>query len=273
MRGARRMRAHDEQGARIMTPSRFLATTSSILAIALATSACAGAETKEEDPTKTAEYHYKMAVGHFKEHQVPMAIRELTVALEIDNDHGHSHYLMGYIFMGRRDYTKAVRHFKEALRIDSNFHDARNALGATYLAMERWSDAAEQFEILIEEPMYATPEIAHNNLGWSYYNRRKHSRALEHFKMATFLKPGFCLGHNNVGLAMKELNNNEGAIKSWRKAIELCPSNYAEPHFHLGRALQEFRDPQAYSHFERCAQLQPNSTLGERCRRHMQMYQ
>ncbi len=179
-----------------MTSSRLKATQASILSLALFLGACAGNEPKEEDPTKTAEYHFKMATGHFEEHQVPMAIRELTIAIEIDPDHGHSHYLMGYIFMGRRDYTRAVRHFKEALRIETNFFDARNALGATYLAMERWEDAAVQFEILIEEPMYTTPEIAHNNLGWSYYNRRKHPRALEHFKMATFLKPGFCLGHN-----------------------------------------------------------------------------
>ena len=249
-----------------------------VIALAMALSClwaapgCTGPEKKEEDPTKTAEFHYKLAAGHFEEHQVPMAIRELTIALEIDNDHGHAHYLMGYIYMGRRDYPKAVRHFKEALRVEDDFFDARNALGATYLAMERWDDAAEQFERLIEEPMYTTPELAHNNLGWALYNERKYARALEHFKMSTFLKPTFCLGFNNSGLAMYGLNNVEGARRSWAKAIELCPANYAEPHFHLGRVMQEQNDPQAYNHFQRCTQIQPNSTLGERCRRHMQMY-
>lgn len=231
---------------------------------------CAGVQDqKKKDITKTADYSYKMAQGYFDARQIPMAMRSLMVTLKRDEKHERAHYLLGYIYMGRRDYPKAVRHFKSALDSKPEFHDARNALGATYLAMARWRDAADVFEVLLEEPLYASPELVHNNLGWAHYNLKKYTRAVEHFKMAIFLQPKMCLGHNNLGLSYSKMRKTDVAIKHYRMAIELCPANYAEPHFNLGMLLQGSNDMQARLHFERCSELQPASNLGDRCRQYL----
>ena len=218
---------------------------------------------------KKAEWHYKMGAGYFQEHQVPLAIRELTLALEKNPKHLHAHYLMGFIYMGRRDYTKAIHHFKTILALEPKFFDARNSLGATYLAAERWQDAVEAIEPLLEEPLYTSQELAHNNLGWAYYNMRKYAKATHHFKMAVFLRPQFCLGYNNLGLAYRAQKRNAEAQTQFQKAIRLCPTNYADPHFELGKLLQESGDPAARKHFQRCADLQPYSKLGDRCRQYL----
>lgn len=224
---------------------------------------------KKEDMTKTADYSYKLGVGHFEAHQIPLAIRQLTVALERDPKHARAHYLMGYIYMGRRGYTKAIKHFKSSIAAKENFHDAKNALGATYLAMERWRDAEKIFAALLEEPLYGSPELAHNNLGWVHYNLRRYPRAIEHFKMAIYLQPQMCLGHNNLGLVYDKVKKYGMALRQYRKAIELCPHNYAEPHFNLGKLLQQNGDPQAHLHFKRCVDIKPDSNLGERCRQYL----
>lgn len=239
-----------------------------IIAVSLALG-CAGAQKKQEKATEDANFHYKMAAAYFESHEIPLAIKELTDTLELNPDHKKAHYLMGFIYHGRHDYPKAIRHYQRALEIDPKYHFARNNLGTVYLATERWAEAAEQFEKLLDEPLYPTPELAHNNLGWALYQRGKYQRALEHFKMAVFLKPQMCLAHNNLGLAQQKLGNGSQAMDEFMEAVRLCPKQYAEPHFHIGKMMAEAGNPNARSHFEACARIEPGSNLGRRCREYL----
>ena len=240
-----------------------------LVAFALA-SGCAGVQSKKtQEVTEQAEFKYKMGAAYFESHEIPLAIKSLTEALAQNPDHKQSHYLLAFIYQGRRDYTKSIHHYNEALRIDPKYHFARNNLGTVYLTMERWDEAATQFATLLEEPLYPTPELAHNNLGWAKYQRRRYQEALEHFKMATFLKPQLCLAHNNLGLTYQALQNNVEAFNSFGEALRLCPQQYAEPHFHIGKLLAEAGDARARSHFEACARLEPGTNLGRRCREYL----
>ncbi|TXD38925.1 tetratricopeptide repeat protein [Lujinxingia vulgaris] len=237
---------------------------------ALLGSACAtGGPSEEEQLEKSAQFHYDMGAGYFESNEVTHAIRELTRALEINPDHAQAHYLMGIIYMGRRDYRRSVNHFEEVLRVEPSFHFARNNLGSVYLAMERWEDAEQEFLILIDETLYTTPELAHNNLGWAYYNQRRFAEALEHFRMAAFLAPQMCLADNNQGLVYEAMGNETEAARYYRLAIEKCPENYQEPHFNLGKLMQARGDGRAVEHFRRCVQIQPRNDLAERCRQYL----
>ncbi len=244
----------------------------SVGAMSVATG-CAGADEKkdEQENVKDADWHYQMAAGYFESNELPLAIRELHTALEMNPDHHEAHYLSGFIYMGRRDYTKAIHHFKETLRLKPEYHFAKNNLGTVYLAMERWRAAAEVFEELLAQPLYTTPELAHNNLGWAYFNLRKHRKAVEHFKMALFLKPEMCLAHNNLGRTYEDMSRMSKAEREYEKAIRKCPNGYAEPHFYLAKMLQRRGDRSAREHFERCLEIEPESNLGDRCRQYLQV--
>lgn len=233
---------------------------------------CATTDEKEDNKKlKDADWHYKMGAGYFESREIPLAIRELHTALKMNADHSEAHHLLGFIYMGRREYPKAIKHFKETLRVKPEHHFAKNNLGTVYLSMERWKEAEEIFKQLLEEPLYTTPELAHNNLGWVYYNRRRYQKAIEHFKMATFLKPQMCLAYNNMGRTYEAMRQTGRATQNYRKAIQKCPQNYAEPHFYLGKLLQSQGDPSARAHFEKCLEMQPDSNLGERCRQYLQV--
>ncbi len=244
-----------------------------VAGLAIPQTACTGANAnkkKELDELQDAEWHYKSGAGYFENHQVPLAIRELHIALDKDPNHVKAHYLLGFIYMGRRQYTKSVQHFKRVIELEPTSYDAMNSLGATYLAMERWEDAIVLFEKLLEEPMFITPELAHNNAGWAYYKQKDYTVAREHFKMAVFLKPEFCLGYNNLGLAQTALDQRQDAMKAYSKAIELCPANYAEPHFHLAKAYLDYGDQAtARNHFTQCIKIARGSQLGERCQEYL----
>ncbi len=233
-------------------------------------SSCGAAQKKKEnDYKKQTQWHYQMGASYFESHEIPLAIKELLTTVERDPKHEKAFHLLGFIYMGRRNYAKSETYFSKALEINSKFHIARNNLGTLYLAMERWRDAKVEFEQLLEEALYPTHELAHNNLGWAQYNLRKYREAAEHFKMAIFLKPGMCLAHNNLGLANQKLGYRTEALREWEEAIRLCPTNYAEPHFHAGKAKQETGTPGAIQHFEKCSELEPMSNLGRRCREYL----
>ena len=256
--------------------NRWLLTVASALLLALVAAdlGCASAkkaEKEEAKKTKDADWHYKMGAGYFESHEIPLAIRELHKAIDMKPDHYKAHHLLGFIYMGRREYAKAVQHFKETIRINPKYHFAKNNLGSVYLAMERWRQAAEIFEGLLEEPLYTTPELAHNNLGWAYFNLRRYGDAIEHYKMAVFLKPQMCLAYNNMGRVYEEMGKVLQAKQKYQKAIRKCPNKYAEPHFNLGKILQKQGKPEARAHFQRCLKIQPDSNLGQRCRQYLQV--
>jgi Tfp pilus assembly protein PilF len=233
--------------------------------------ACSGAEEKKEEAIKNADWHYKMGAGYFESKEIALSIRELTTAIEMNPEHTDAHFLLGFVYFGRRDYQKALNHLNEALRLKPDFTVARNNRGALFLAMERWGDAEADFLQLLDTPLYPTPELAHNNVGWAYYNQRDYNRALEHYKMAVFLKPSLCVAHNNMGLTYLALNARLEASESFQSAIDKCPENYAEPHLHLGKMMLEDGHPKARAEFERCYELEPESTLGRRCRQYLQI--
>ncbi len=244
-----------------------------VLIMAVLVAGCAGADKKEQENAKTSNFHYEMASGYFEAGEVPMAIRELTFALEADPEHERAHYLMGFIYMGRRSYPKAVHHFREVLRINPKYHFAKNNLGAVYLSLSRWQEAEEVYLELLDEPLYTTPELAHNNLGWAYYNMDRPNEALEHFKMAAFLKPEMCLAENNIGLTYEMLNNRMEAVAAYRRAIQKCPINFQEPHLNMGKLLQQQPETRgrARAHFERCVELQPATLIADRCREYLRV--
>jgi Tfp pilus assembly protein PilF len=243
------------------------------LSAAALVSGCATGDEKGDDAKqfRDADWHYKMGAGYFESHEIPLAIRELHLSLEMDPKQYKAHYLLGFISMGRRKYTDAIQHFKAALRIKPDFHFAKNNLGTVYLALERWDEAVEVFTDLLDEPLYPTPELAHNNLGWAYFNLRRYSDAIDHFKMAQFLKPTLCLAYNNLGRTYEELRQATKAIAQYRTALRKCPTNYAEPHFRLAKLLQQRGMAGARAHFEKCVEIQPDSNLAARCRQYLQV--
>ncbi len=235
-------------------------------------SGCAGAqEKKDKKQIENADWHYKMGAGYFQSHEIPLAIRELHTSLKMKPKQFKAHYLLGFIYMGRHEYTKSIQHYKASLKYKPDFLFAKNNLGAVYLATERWRDAAKIFRELLEEPMYTTPELAHNNLGWALFKLRRYQKAIEHLKMAIFLKPQMCLAYNNLGQVYEAMHQPDKAETQYRKALRKCPENYAEPHFHLAKLMQRRGDPGARRHFKKCAQIQPDSNLADRCRQYLQV--
>jgi protein O-mannosyl-transferase len=69
--------------------------------------------------------------------------------------------------------------------------------------------------------------------------------------------PGCWMAHYNLGIALNDQGDADGAIAHYRQAVELRPS-YAEAHYNLGRLLvQKGQLDEAIVHYEKALEMNP----------------
>jgi len=220
----------------------------------------------ERTQAEKAQYHYDLATGLIHEGKPISALRELDEALRLDPTHAKSYYLMGFVYMGRRNYGEARIHLQKAVDLDPKLYEARNALAATYLALKRWQDAIDTVQPLIEDPLNPTPWLAYNNAGWAHHKLGHTSKALQHLEQALFFNPKFCLGYYNMGLVLKDAGRLEQARMKLEQANKRCPK-HAPTLLHLGEIYEHAaRWGEARTAYQSCHEIAEGSLLGERCR-------
>ena len=237
-------------------------------AIGVTLGGCGGGKKALKERQDQAEYHYDLAYGYYfdsNKANADAAMLEVQHSLDLNEENPDAHLLAGLIFMGRMRYLDAERHFKRALQLKPDFRYAKNNLGATYLAMERWDDAIKLFEALVADVLYARPGHGHNNLGWAWFQKGDMKRARRHFMTAIQLAPKLCQPYNNLAMVYSKQEQYERAKKYLERAIKHC-ANYAEPHYHLGRLhIRRGEVGDARDQLQKCLKLAGETRLGDKC--------
>ena len=234
-------------------------------AVTVCLGGCGSAAAEQLKRQEQAEFHYKLAVGYFQGKNIDLAIRELVRAFDFDPENAEARYLYGFILFGRKRLEEAAENFRRALVRNPKYFAARNHLGVTYLELERFHEAIEVIEPLLKEPLYTTPYLAHNNIGWAYLRLGNLRNAEKHLRMAVFINPKFCLGFRNLGLLAKEQRDLPQAIRYLEDATRLCPENFAAAWWELGELLSERDMERAQDAFRTCRRIEGDSMLGRRC--------
>jgi len=78
--------------------------------------------------------------------------------------------------------------------------------------------------------------IAHDNLGFTFFQQRRLDNAIAHFQKALEIEPTYADAHNHLGLALLQQGRMAEAAAHFQKALEINP-DYAEAHNNLGLAL------------------------------------
>ncbi len=242
--------------------------TRGMAALAVLAISCTGCGTSSTaEKRDKAEFHYKLANGHFYASEIVPAIAELKACMKFEPDHPDAHHLMGFIMFGRKEYARAERHFRKALEVRSGFHEARGNLGALLLQTRRYRDAIEVLMPLTEATLYRTPAVAHNNLGLANQHLGRLRKAMQHFKMAVFHNPKFCVAYTNMGVLQLKLDRKTDAQQWLEQATSRC-KKYPEPHFHLGELfIKQRQTTLARAQYLECFQDGPETQVGRMCKR------
>jgi len=110
-------------------------------------------------------------------------------AIQINPDHKEAHYALGHIYAGQEKYKQAEGELREVLRIDPDFSEAHTHLGLVLMQQDRWDEAIQSFRRALQNPLYATPDLARFHLGRALAHEGDMKGATEAFEDALLVNP------------------------------------------------------------------------------------
>ena len=240
------------------------------LVAALAVFALAGcAHRPTEKERLGAQIHYDLALNAQLAGRAQEAYQELKEAVRLDPYNPEIHNALALVLhlsFGRWD--EALVHYRRALELRPDFSDARTNYGNLLMDKEQYDAAIQQYELALNDMLYATPFIAQGNLGWALYKKGETEGAIDRIKAAVTTNPRFCQGFRNLGLIYAETTRPKEACIQFGRYREACP-DVPDALYRDGRCLVEVGDKEkARSNFEACvSRAGPESELGKDCKR------
>jgi len=128
-----------------------------------------------------------LARGYLGTRNYTNAKGPLQNALGIDPRNVEAHVLTGYLYQGEQDVDLAEFHLRTALEIEPDNAQALNNYGTFLYAMGRYQESLVPLRELVQDPTY-----------------RARAQAFE-----------------NLGLALRQVNDNEEAKAAFTRALEL----------------------------------------------------
>lgn len=145
---------------------------------------------------------------------------------------------------------------RQVLALDPKNADALNMLGVMAAQGGHYENAAELFTQAIRFKKSAP--LFHYHLGLALKKLDRPKEALEKFKKAADLDPGYAEANLNIGNILKDEGKLEYAATKYRQAISSKP-DYVEAHYNLGLVLQEQgKVAEAMMQYKRAISVKPD---------------
>jgi len=202
----------------------------------------AGCAAPSADRKKEADARMRMGVTYLEQRNLPMAMRELAKASELDPGNPEVDLALGLAYQARGDLSKAEEYLRTAIGKKPDYADARNNLGIILAERKAWDEAIREFEAAAANVMYTTPERAYFNLGEAYRAKGDPASAEGAYRRA--LK-----ANDRYAPAYAALSGVLGGQGKWNEAasiltrcVEILP-DYAPGWMELGRVYLRLSRP------------------------------
>jgi tetratricopeptide (TPR) repeat protein len=170
-------------------------------------------------------------------------------------------YLEALIFFKENQFAASLEKLERSLGLEKRDPAVHRLAGLTCVVLEKY-DLAKTF---LEAAAELAPDdaMAHYYLGRLYYTIQRFPQAVAEFEQVIKLNPFFVKGHDNLALALEAVGNEEGAISSYRKAIELNEQQKLAnewPYLNFGKFLMTKNSySESLQLAERAVQINPKS--------------
>jgi tetratricopeptide (TPR) repeat protein len=171
-----------------------------------------------------------------------------------------AHFLLGYVLFREQKATESLAEFTAGAGIRRPKADELKTVASDYVLLHDYADADKWFaEVTVETPNDADGWYL---LGRTKYNENAFADAVSSFERALALRPKFVEAENNLGLALKELNNAEKAKAAFQLAIEWqgdAPTD-PQPFLNLGTLLADQSEfDKSIPYLSKAASLSPDN--------------
>jgi tetratricopeptide (TPR) repeat protein len=158
----------------------------------------------DDDPKRAAEL-FESAYEAQMRGELDEAVALYRRSLEA-HPTAEAHTFLGwtYSFQGRLD--DAIEECKKAIAVDPEFGNPYNDIGAYFIEMGRYDEAIPWLEQATRATRYEAPHFPRFNLGRAFVAKEMYSRALEEFRHALRLRPGYTAAEAVIEALKRKLN-------------------------------------------------------------------
>lgn len=205
-----------------------------------------------------------------EQNRIEEARRAFEAALEIDSSIAAARYGLGQIALSQRDYARAVDHFTWVLSQVPDANRVHYALALAYRGLGQIDQAQAHLEqrglvgVRVADPIVdglsdlirgARLSILQGRVA---FEAGRYGEAAEEFRKAVAAEPDNVPARVNLGSALGQRQDVEGAIEQFRRALDLDPANRSAL-YNIGTLYAgQNRHDEAVLHLERLLQLTPD---------------
>jgi len=145
--------------------------------------------------------------------------------------------LLGFLVVGaylvvrqvliRRDLEDAAKSLGDRIRSGSASSEETFELGVILLRKKLFTQAVKNLEKARKSWDGEPDELAqvHNALGFAYFSMDKGNMAIDNYKKAVEMQPGYVTAWNNLGDAFEKARDWKNAYNAYNEALTYAPDN------------------------------------------------
>src|SRR5438552_985051 len=194
-------------------------------------------------PFLSSEEYDERAHQLYNEGQYDEALDVLREGLTLYPNAVELHIGVGYAYHAREEFAWARRSFEEALVLDPDHEDALAGLGETLLKFGQQAAALKSFRRTLELGYQDDIELM-LQIGRALFRDGFIDESKEFFEIASHQSPDAAEAISCIGYAEHRLGNDETAIATLRRALQLDP-DHQEARIYLGNIFYDRGDYEA----------------------------
>ncbi|HEU4770362.1 MAG TPA: tetratricopeptide repeat protein [Pyrinomonadaceae bacterium] len=198
------------------------------------------------------------------------AKENFQAALKLEANNAATHYGLGQLAMSNRNYAEAIQHFEKTLAQAPGANRVHYSLAMAYRNLgniEKVKAHLAQQGIVgvrVSDPLVdglqdlITGERVYLSRGKLAFEAKRYAEAAAEFRKAVAAKPNSVTARVNLGAALSELGDLDGASQQFQEAIGIDPEK-ANAHYNLAVILSRQNKPeQAIAHLQSALTTEPN---------------
>jgi tetratricopeptide (TPR) repeat protein len=175
-----------------------------------------------------ANEHFNNGYANYKKNNYIDSFIDYSKAINLDPNNYGAYINRGTIRYDHKDYNGALEDFTKAIDLKPNIGEVYSNRGNTKFELKDYDGALNDYLKAIElSPKFTDAYYNLANLKANVY--KKYNEAIKLYTIAIEIEP-LSEAYNNRGIAKQDLNDINGAILDYQKAIELNPKNYIAYH-------------------------------------------
>jgi tetratricopeptide (TPR) repeat protein len=198
------------------------------------------------------------------------ARESFNAALEIDKNNPAAHYGLGQVAVSKRSYGEAVDHFEKTLAQVPDANRVHYSLAMAYRGLGDAEKAkahlAQQGSVgvRVADPLVdslrdlITGERVYLARGKVAFEAKRYADAVTEFRKAVASRPDSVTARINLGAALTQVGDVNGAVEQFEEAIRLEPGK-VNAHYNLAVLLaRQNKHEQAITHLRSALRIEGN---------------